>query len=132
MSKFKVGDTVQGPEPFGEGMIEGFVADGVVFLRSNSGQTGIATEEELTLLPHHCENCLGIDVSSCLFNPDKVQWTTLAELRFGAIFETWDGRRGCKCFNPDWMLSSYTNLDNGKMVVAKDAKNLKVREIRIP
>lgn len=60
------------------------------------------------------------------------EWTTLAELRFGAIFETEDGKRGCKCFNPDWMLSSYTSLGNGKMVVAKDAKNLKVREIQIP
>lgn len=60
-----------------------------------------------------------------------VEWTTLAELRPGTVFETEEGIRGCKCFQPDWMLTSYVSLDNGKMVVVRAATIIKVRELSI-
>lgn len=76
-----------------------------------------------------------IDVRADVEELKLIEWTTLAELRPGAIFETEDGERGVKVQPLRLGQPVYwASLATGRLLglALEEAETLKVREIQIP
>lgn len=115
MSKFKIGDVVRVTDyPSYEGEVysaEHVDEDGYQGVLYAFGDADFATEEDLELV--------------------HPAWTTLAELRPGAVFEIETGERWCKSLNRmhgRW--PRCISLETGELLSLTD--ETKVRELAIP